>query len=142
MGVAATDEADLRAAEVHSSNWVAVVPLDDGSDQVVGIVGVVGSGAVPQMPPDMALAREWRRRDDVAEIIRLSVDPELWRRGVGTRLIQAAVQWCRGQGFRTIVINTTPPQVPALNLYRKLGFREASRSFSDKYELVWLELTL
>ena len=142
MGGAAADAPPNHSAEIYSAGWVAVVPLETGADRVVGIADIVGSGAVPEMPPDMPLAQEWRRRDDVAQLTRLSVEPELWRRGVGTQLTQTAIKWCRDHGFRILVLNTTSPQMPALSLYSKLGFREAGRSFLDKYELVWLELTL
>ena len=66
----------------------------------------------------------------------------MWRRGVGTRLTQAVIDWCRAHGFRTLVLNTTTPQKPAIALYKRLGFREADRTFLDKYELVWLRLDL
>ena len=130
-----------NSAERTLAGWVAVVPSETGGDRVVGIVGVLGVGALPHMPFDMPLARERRGRSDVAQLTRLSVEPELWRRGVGTRLTHTAIDWCRDHGFHTLVVNTSPPQKPALSLYRKLGFREAGRSFLDKYELVWLELT-
>ena len=49
---------------------------------------------------------------------------------------------CRESGFRTIVLNTTSAQEPAPRLYRKLGFREAARSFLGEFELVWFERSL
>ncbi len=136
------DAPALNMAEVWSVGWVAVVPLDTGADRVVGIADVWGSGAVSLMPPDMPLAKAWRRRDDVAQLMRLSVEPELWQRRVGMQLTQTAIQWCRDHGFHNLVLNTTLPQIPAISLYRKLGFREVGRSFVHKYELVWLDLTL
>ena len=39
-------------------------------------------------------------------------------------------------------LNTTTPQKPAIGLYHKLGFREAGRTFLDRYELVWVRLEL
>ena len=130
------------AADADSSAWVAVRPLDTGADRVVGFAEVSHTGAVSQMPPTMPMAREWRRREDVAELRRLSVAPEFWRQGVGTRLSRTAIEWCRDNGFRSIVLNTTSAQKPALALYRKLGFREAARSFLGEFELVWFELAL
>ena len=130
------------AVEPSSASWVAVVPSETGTDRVVGIVDVAGIAAAPEMPPATPLAQEWHRRRDVAQLTRLRVEPELWRRGVGTRLTQTVIEWSREHGFRTLVLNTTTPQKPALSLYRKLGFREVGRSFLGKYELVWLEHTL
>ena len=124
-----------------SNGWVAVLASDANADRVVGFVEVVGDGAVDQMPQDTLLAKEWRRCSDVAQMTRLSVEPECWRHGVGTQLTQTAIGWCREHGYRTLVLNTTAAQAPALSLYLKLGFREAARTFLDKWELVWLELT-
>lgn len=127
--------------EEPSAGWVAVVPSETGPDRVVGIVDVEGA-PVLQMPSDMPLAQEWGRRTDIATLTRLSVAPEFWRRGLGSSLIQAAAEWCRERLYKTLVLNTTSPQVPAMSLYRKVGFREAGRSYLGRYELVWFELAL
>jgi hypothetical protein len=52
------------------------------------------------------------------------------------------IDWARSHGFCLLVVNTTTPQRPALQLYRSLGFQEAGFSFVGQYELVWLELPL
>ena len=127
---------------VRSAGWVVVSASPSGMDRVVGFVEVAGESAFRQMPQNMPLANEWRQRDDLAQLTRLSVHPAVWRSGVGTRLVETAIEWCREEGFRTVALNTTSPQKPALQLYRKLGFREVGRSFLDRYELVWLELPL
>lgn len=131
-----------QVEEVYLAFWVAVLLPDSGASQVVGTTGVYRAGTDPEMWPGMPQADEWRRRTDVAELRRLRVAPELRRQGVATRLNQAAIAWCREYGFRTLVVNTTAAQIPALNLYRKLGFQEICRSFIDQYELVWFELAL
>ena len=123
------------------AGWVAVVATDAGAERVVGLVDV-GMGEVLQLAQSMPLAQEWHGRSDIAQLDRLGVDSEFWRQGLGTRLALAAIGWCRDRGFNSLVVNTTPPQKPALSLYRKLGFRERGISFLDRYELVWLELTL
>jgi ribosomal protein S18 acetylase RimI-like enzyme len=61
--------------------------------------------------------------------------------GLGTRLCQTVIEWSRPR-YGTLVVNTTTPQKPALQLYRKLGFQEVGLSFVDRYELVWLERRL
>ena len=94
------------------------------------------------MPSDLPLSREWSLRDHVAELSRLRVADDMRRQGIGTRLTRTAISWCRVQGFRTLVLNTTTPQRPAIALYKKLGFSEADHTFLDNYELVWLSLHL
>ena len=125
-----------------SASWVAAVPAEGGEERIVGSVQVIGPTTLTEMPPGLPLSREWRLRDDVAELKRLRVADDVRRRGVGTRLTQAVIDRCRAHGFRTLVLNTTTPQKPAIALYKKLGFREAERTFLGKYELVWLRLDL
>jgi hypothetical protein len=50
--------------------------------------------------------------------------------------------WACYTGFEKIVVQTTAPQLLALNLYRKLGFAEMGRCYVGPYELVWSELPL
>jgi hypothetical protein len=45
-------------------------------------------------------------------------------------------------GLRSLVLNTTAAQIPALALYHKLGFHELGRSFLGSYELVWMQRRL
>lgn len=132
--------------DVYLAFWVAVLSTTEvtapGSDQIVGMVGVYRAGFDSELPPHSPLARAWRNRDDVAELRRLRVAPEVRRQGIGAQLNETAIAWSRAQGYRTLVLNTTAAQAPALSLYHKLGFREVGRSFVGRYELVWLELAL
>jgi ribosomal protein S18 acetylase RimI-like enzyme len=41
--------------------------------------------------------------------------------------------------FRALVLNTTSAQLPALAMYRRLGFTEVGRCFLGPYELVWMQ---
>ena len=123
-------------------NWVAVVPSGSGEDRVVGTVQVVSPTALSEMPTDHPLSRELRLRDDVAELRLMRVAEDMWRQGMGTRLTEVAIDWSRHHGIRTLVLNTTTPQKPAIGLYHKLGFDEVARTFIDRYELVWLGVDL
>ena len=48
------------------------------------------------------------------------------------------ISWSARSGLRTLMLNTTAAQLPALALYRGLASREIGRSYLDVYELVWL----
>jgi GNAT superfamily N-acetyltransferase len=79
---------------------------------------------------------------DVAELLHLRVASERRRHGIGTALCHTVIDWSGRHGFRSLVLNTTSPQAPALALYAALGFGQAGRSYLDKYELVWHQLAL
>lgn len=121
-------------------NWVAVVPSRRGEGRIVGTVQVVSPTALSEMPTDHPLSRELRLRNDVAELRLMRVVEDMWRQGIGSQLTEVTIDWCRDNGVRTLVLNTTTPQRPAIGLYRKLEFREVGRTFLDRYELVWLRV--
>jgi RimJ/RimL family protein N-acetyltransferase len=45
------------------------------------------------------------------------------RQGVGTALIEEALNWARGAGIRKVELHVFPHNEPAIALYEKLGFR-------------------
>lgn len=135
------DSAPLSISEEYAAFWVAEREEKSGP-VILGIVGVQPFSAGKVIPANLPTAQDWQARGNVAELRRLRVAPEVRRQGLGTRLSQTVILWCREQGLRTLVVNTTSPQRPALQLYRKLGFQESGCSFIDRYELVWLELPL
>lgn len=129
-------------ARSRSTNWVAVAPPGPGAGRIVGTVQVVSPTALSEMPADSPLSRDLRLRDDVAELRCMRVAEDMWGQGIGTRLAETVIDWCRLHRVRTLVLNTTSPQKPAIGLYNKLGFCEMDRTFLDRYELVWFRLDL
>jgi ribosomal protein S18 acetylase RimI-like enzyme len=127
--------------ESYLAFWVAVATGPQETGELAGTVGVrrcvemTGSGG-------LAIALAWQQSGDVAELLSLRVAPERWRSGIGAQLCRTVIDWSRENRFRSLVLNTTAAQVPAIALYRRLGFREVGRSFAGVYELVWLELPL
>ncbi len=48
-----------------------------------------------------------------------------WRgRGVGSALVQAGIDWARGQGLHKLSLEVFPTNTAAIALYRKFGFVE------------------
>lgn len=54
---------------------------------------------------------------------RLAVDPARQRQGLGRLLLLDGLQWMRGHGVRTTVVNTQLDNGGALALYTDVGFR-------------------
>jgi ribosomal protein S18 acetylase RimI-like enzyme len=127
-------------AEEFDAFWVAE-RLDQTGSGLVGTVGVQTFRAGDVISAHHPLARTWQTQARVAELRRLRVAPEARGQSLGTQLCQAVIAWS-AERFNTLVVNTTTPQKPALQLYRKLGFRDVGLSYIDRYELVWLERDL
>ena len=58
----------------------------------------------------------------VAYLQRVAVDPPFRGLGYGRSLVQAAMQWGRNHGGRTMLLNTQPNNTAAAALYRSQGF--------------------
>jgi len=110
--------------------WVAVT-----DDKVIGMVGV--------MEPDEEVPEHiLRGRSGVVRLQHMRVAPERQRTGMGRRLTQTVLDWAQAHNYQALVLETTPQQVAAVNLYEATGFTEVGRSMIGKYELVWLERSL
>jgi RimJ/RimL family protein N-acetyltransferase len=54
----------------------------------------------------------------------LMVAADQRRRGIGTALMEEAIKWARASGITKVELHVFPHNEPAIELYRKLGFRE------------------
>ncbi len=98
-------EADLHDIEEHylgpgSNFWVA--ESDDG---------LVGMAAIERID-----AKTGRLR-------RMRVTTHRRRQGIAQALLETAERFCREQGYRRLVLDTTEQQTAAHRLYEKNGFR-------------------
>lgn len=58
-----------------------------------------------------------------AHVTTIAVHPDFRRRGLGKMLMQTLIGYARGQGADTMVLEVRPSNIPAINLYNSLGFR-------------------
>lgn len=99
--------------------WVAEV-----QGQLVGTCAVKDEGA------EGALLR------------RLFVHPQHRARGIGARLVDAAIAHCRRQGFRDLTIRTSNRMQQAMALCVRRGFREEERLALGPVQLVRFTLRI
>ncbi len=58
-----------------------------------------------------------------AHVTTIAVHPDFRGRGLGKMLMNTLIDYAREQGADTMVLEVRPSNIPALNLYKSLGFR-------------------
>jgi putative acetyltransferase len=84
----------------QSALWVA-----DYDNTVIGMVGVQ------------------KTSENEAEIRRLRVRDDFRRRGLGTRLMEKALSFCRHHGYLKVILDVRIERGPAIALFEKFGFQ-------------------
>ncbi|MDH3492083.1 MAG: bifunctional helix-turn-helix transcriptional regulator/GNAT family N-acetyltransferase [Acidobacteriota bacterium] len=62
--------------------------------------------------------------DNCVELAKMAVTNGYRGYGIGDKLMEAFIEYARKNGFERIVLESNRKQVPAIQLYRKFGFRE------------------
>ncbi len=62
-------------------------------------------------------------RPRVVADVGIAVTADHRRRGIGTRLMEAAETWARSQGAETMILNCHAANTTAVCFYEKLGYR-------------------
>ena len=87
----------------------------NGKAPAAGNQPLSGSGTLPGFVLARHVAGE-------AEILTIAVQARLGRAGLGWRLMQAAMREAHRQGGETMFLEVDAGNLPAVGLYRKLGF--------------------
>ena len=104
-GIATEPPVDVDARTVQFTASVAESIVAVASDRIIGLIHVeVSRYGVGEF--GMLVDRDWRGR------------------GVGSALIQAAIDWARDQGLHKLSLEVFAQNAAAIALYRKCGFVE------------------
>ncbi|MBW1720954.1 MAG: GNAT family N-acetyltransferase [Deltaproteobacteria bacterium] len=86
-----------------------------------------------------------RCSDEEAQLRWFLVHPELRGKGIGRRLVEEALSFCRESGFSSVFLWTVNTLKPAASLYRSVGFKKTAESTArmwgkviteERYDLV------
>lgn len=106
-------------ANPNSHFWIA-----EADGQIVGMIGV------QQLEPG------------IGEIRRLRVHTGFRRRGIGSAMLQKALEFCRDRGMLKVTLDTYIEREPALKLFEKFNFRHDKTRESAGKELLYFYLDL
>ncbi len=114
------------------SNWVVISAYLNGKR--------VGGCVIAYDTPGVEMLEG---RADIVVIWDLRIRPRYRGKGIGGRLVEAAVAWAKSRRCQRVKIETQNVNVPACHLYVKHGFvlcsidRYAYPELPDEVELVW-----
>ncbi|XP_056589755.1 uncharacterized protein LOC130409667 isoform X2 [Triplophysa dalaica] len=102
--------------------WLAETEVN-GRSKVTGLLAVVGV-------KDGICCDCWNGNVDgtgslgtsLGGIFQLIVSLPQRRKGLGTQLVETAIEFCKKQGLSRVVVEISSPQTAAISLFRKLGF--------------------
>lgn len=119
LGLDIDDIEHVYTAPAGNAFWVA----EDAAGDIVGMIGV------QQLDPG------------VGEIRRLRVRADQQRRGIGSKLLHAALGFCEEQGYLKVALSTAVGTLPAVKLFEKFHFRhDRTRTVAGKEMLYfWLD---
>ncbi|MBN8579726.1 MAG: GNAT family N-acetyltransferase [Anaerolineae bacterium] len=115
----ATDPADIIAARMSDPACVETVILAKEDGKTIGF-------ALVRVVPTVLYA------DLHAELTELYVMDEYRQRGIASELIAFAEQVASQKGARSILVQTGDDNLPALALYKKIGFEEYDLTLKKK----------
>ena len=83
-----------------------------------------------------------RHDGDTLELAKMAVEPSAQGRGYGDRLIEAVIGFARAAGAARLMLVSNTRLGPALNLYRKHGFRDVPLDPANGYSRADIQLEL
>jgi len=120
----------IRTGKV--SDWARAAELDQQAFSPGWRLGVIGlADAASATPRSKFLVAGGAQIDGfaiagisqrVSYLQRLAVVPEKRSQGLGRSLVRSAALWARSRGARTMLLNTQPDNLRAIELYESEGF--------------------
>ena len=104
----------------------------EGYDPSIWVVGYKDDEPVGFVIPRLWEKGKWTETN-TGDILEMAVMLKHRRRGYGTSLLRKAVASLAEKGAEEVLIWTDSTNIPALNLYKKVGFEIFERHFSCNY---------
>lgn len=106
--------------------------LDDPSGYIIGKGGQVFFALVgEQAVGTVALIKI---DEETFELAKMAVSPEFRGYNIGLKLINACIEYSEKAGKKRIVLDSNTKQIAAINLYKKVGFKEIPLDPNAPYE--------
>ncbi|CAF1300935.1 unnamed protein product [Didymodactylos carnosus] len=101
----------INTKDCRSHYWVAILNNSSGTTDGLRLGDIVGM-----------IALEYKD-NDIGELRRMSIHPQLRTMSVGRKLLDALLVWAKAKGYKRIYLETTMAQKRTIALYKKAGFK-------------------
>ena len=125
---------EIRQAKLYDVPAMARIERDSfeapwSADEITKDVTAGGSGyvAVALADDERAGYAEIRMVAGEGQIYNIAIAPEFRRAGIGEALLQHLVDKAEADGCSLVTLEVRSGNAPAMELYRKMGFREVGR---------------
>ena len=81
-------------------------------------------------------------KNDAIELTYIGVSSDQRGMGLGRKLLNAFIEACRSNGYRSVVLSVEKENLPAITLYERAGFRIIKTFSEGRYQRHRMELTL
>ncbi len=132
--------AALDAVGAHAGNG----PWDDDLHDIRGeYLASGGEFLVGELDGRVvAMGALWPSGRGRAEITRMRVHPDFWRRGFGRQILARLEQRARERGYRRLHLQTTTVQTAARLFYEGCGYAEVRRFREGRFDVIEYEKRL
>lgn len=121
------DDAEA-VSDLHQRGFQAAWSADEFAAFLMsrGVFGFAArqQGAARRAPSGFVLARQ---AADEGEVLTITVDPAARGAGLGRELMDAVIRHLRAERAAALFLEVDEGNVPAISLYRRLGFRQVGR---------------
>ena len=108
---------------IRLEQWQARWTERLGGDELPPVRVAIRDGAILGLCMVASPSRDEDTGDDVAEIVALNVSPDAWRSGVGTALLNDALDGFRRDGWQAISLWVVHGNDRAQRFYEQFGFK-------------------
>ncbi len=115
----------LRTSEVsriEEAEWLARQLVSTEKGELIHFVAEVDGKIVAS-----AEIRKRKGHQKHVGVLGIAVKSDYRRLGIATKLIEAMLDEAKKQGLKVIVLDVYEKNLPALNLYKRMGFKEVGR---------------
>ncbi len=113
---------EKEVSRIEEAEWLAERLVSLEKDEIIHFVAEVDGKVVASA--EIAKRRGHQKH---VGVLGIAVKSGYRRLGIATKLIEVLLEEAKKQGLKVIILDVYEKNLPALNLYKRMGFKEVGR---------------